>query len=84
MSAIIRIGILATLMILATSPVVAYVGPGAGLGLLSAFWALLSAIVSSLAFLVIWPVRHRLRRRREKRGSERKSARRNGEGDRLS
>jgi hypothetical protein len=84
MSGIIRIGILATLMTLGANPVLAYVGPGAGLGLLSAFWALLSAIVSSLAFLVIWPIRHRLRRRRESRGSQRKPARGNGEGDRRS
>lgn len=80
----IRIGILATLMTLGASPVLAYVGPGAGLGLLSAFWALLSAIVSSLAFLIIWPIRRRLRWRRESRGSEPKSVRRNGESDRLS
>lgn len=80
----IRIGILATLMTLGASPVLAYVGPGAGLGLLSAFWALLSAIVSSLAFLIIWPIRRRLRWRRESRGSEPKAVRRNGESDRLS
>jgi hypothetical protein len=40
----------------------AYVGPGAGLGLLGALWGLLLAVGAALAFLILWPLR-RLRQR---------------------
>jgi membrane protein implicated in regulation of membrane protease activity len=42
----------------------AYIGPGAGLSLLGALWALLVAIVTALAFVIAWPLRRMLRRRR--------------------
>lgn len=41
----------------------AYVGPGAGLSLLGALWALIAAIGTAIAFVVVWPVRQFLRRR---------------------
>lgn len=41
----------------------AYVGPGAGLSLLGALWALIAAVGTALAFVVAWPVRQLLRRR---------------------
>lgn len=43
----------------------AYVGPGAGLSLLGALWALLVAVGLAVAFVVAWPVRRMLRRRRQ-------------------
>lgn len=43
----------------------AYVGPGAGLSLLSALWGLLCAIGAALLFLIMWPIRRMRRRRRE-------------------
>ena len=43
----------------------AYVGPGAGLSLLGALWALLVAIGAALVFLVAWPLRRMRRRKRE-------------------
>ncbi len=43
----------------------AYVGPGAGLSLLGALWALLVAVGLAVAFIVAWPVRRMLRRRRQ-------------------
>jgi membrane protein implicated in regulation of membrane protease activity len=46
------------------APAAAYVGPGAGLSLVGAFWGLLVAIFASLAFIVVWPVRRLLRRGR--------------------
>ncbi|WP_199671363.1 hypothetical protein [Salinisphaera sp. Q1T1-3] len=44
----------------------AYVGPGAGLSLLSALWGLLCAVGAALLFVILWPLR-RMRRRRAER-----------------
>jgi membrane protein implicated in regulation of membrane protease activity len=52
----------AALVGLAAEPAWAYVGPGAGLSLLSAFWTLLVATLAAIGFLVMWPLRRRLRR----------------------
>lgn len=71
MSIVARIGIIAALVAFSAEPAFAYVGPGAGLSLLGAFWALLTAVVSSLAFLVIWPLRRVLRRRKNAVGPKR-------------
>ena len=54
----------AVLVLLAAAPALAYVGPGAGLTLLSALWGLLAAVLAAVAFLVVWPIR-RWRRRRQ-------------------
>jgi type VI protein secretion system component VasK len=54
----------ALLSCVASAPVMAYVGPGAGLTLLSALWGLLVAVLAAVAFLVVWPIR-RWRRRRQ-------------------
>lgn len=43
----------------------AYVGPGAGLTMLGALWAVIAALVFALAGLIIWPIRAMRRRRRE-------------------
>ncbi|WP_157019493.1 hypothetical protein [Mesorhizobium xinjiangense] len=42
----------------------AYVGPGAGLSLLGALWALVAAIATALIFVLAWPIRRMMRRRR--------------------
>lgn len=42
----------------------AYVGPGAGLSLLGALWALLAAVFMAVSLVVAWPLRRMLRRRR--------------------
>jgi membrane protein implicated in regulation of membrane protease activity len=49
-------------------PAFAYVGPGAGLSLLGALWGLLLALFAAVGFVIGWPVRRWLRRR--KSGSE--------------
>ena len=53
-----------TALTLATTPAMAYVGPGAGLSLLGAFWGLLVAILAALAFVVVYPVRRMMRARK--------------------
>ncbi len=35
----------------------AYIGPGAGLSMLGAFWGLVVAVLAALSFLLLWPVR---------------------------
>ena len=42
----------------------AYVGPGAGLSLVGAAIGLLLAIVTALGFVLLWPFRRALKRRR--------------------
>lgn len=42
----------------------AYVGPGAGLSLLTALWGIIAAIGMALFFVIMWPIR-RMRRRRK-------------------
>lgn len=53
------------LVVAATLPTAAfaYVGPGAGLSLLGALWALIAAIGTAIAFVVAWPLRQLMRRR---------------------
>lgn len=45
-------------------PASAYIGPGAGLGLLGALWGLVVAVGVSLAFVLMWPLRRFLKRRK--------------------
>jgi hypothetical protein len=59
--------LLAVCLMFGAWPAAAYVGPGAGLSLLGALWAVIAAIGMSLMFVVMWPVRRLLRRRRNGR-----------------
>jgi hypothetical protein len=42
----------------------AYVGPGAGLGVLGAMLAIVAAVLATVVGLIVWPVRMIMRRRR--------------------
>lgn len=57
-----------------TAPALAYIGPGAGLGVLSAFWALLVAVLSAVGFIVLWPIRRMMRRSKAQGPSNRSRA----------
>ena len=48
----------------------AYIGPGAGITMLGALWAVILAIVLALGGLIIWPLRAYLRKKRRARGGE--------------
>lgn len=61
----IRLIAIAALACIVAEPAFAYIGPGAGLSLVAAFWALLTAIVASLGFLLAWPIRNWMRRRKK-------------------
>jgi hypothetical protein len=55
--------------LLAASPDTAhaYIGPGAGITVLGALWAVVVAIVLALAGLLAWPIRTMMRRRKQGR-----------------
>jgi hypothetical protein len=44
------------------SPALAYVGPGAGLGILGVLLAIIIAILAAVVGLVLWPLRMLMRR----------------------
>ncbi|WP_265516666.1 hypothetical protein [Nitratireductor luteus] len=66
----IAVSISFTVTMLTPTIALAYVGPGAGLSLLGALWALVAAIGTALIFIVVWPVRKALRRRRAMHGRD--------------
>ncbi len=58
------LGLIATLAVI--EPAFAYIGPGAGLSMLGAFWGLLIAVFAALSFVLLWPVRRLFRRNASK------------------
>jgi membrane protein implicated in regulation of membrane protease activity len=68
MSVLARTIVLAVLAsIMLAEPASAYIGPGAGLSMLSAFWALIVAVFSALGFLILYPLRRLFGRRDTKK-----------------
>lgn len=70
MSRTLHLGLTSILIWTLAVPAWAYVGPGAGLGLIAAFGALLAAVAAAIGFLILLP----LRLRRARRASLRKTA----------
>jgi membrane protein implicated in regulation of membrane protease activity len=57
-------------LLLYTASAEAYIGPGAGLSLLGALWALVAAVVAALGFIVLWPIRQSRKRRLARQQAE--------------
>ncbi|OSQ32593.1 hypothetical protein [Thalassospira sp. MCCC 1A03138] len=55
---------IAAATLLTALPAQAYVGPGAGLSLLSALWAVLAAVFVAVGFVLLWPIRKMMRKRK--------------------
>jgi hypothetical protein len=55
-------GMALALVLSVIMPAAAYIGPGAGLSLLGAFWGLLLAVGAALGFVILWPLRRLFRR----------------------
>lgn len=53
------------LVTLWASPALAYIGPGAGITMLSALWGVVVAIALALAAVLFWPIRALVRRRKK-------------------
>lgn len=59
--------VLVVIALLLALPAEAYVGPGAGLSLLGALWAVVVAVFAALFFVVMWPLRRMIKRRQAAR-----------------
>jgi hypothetical protein len=58
--------LLASLLVSTATPAFAYIGPGAGITMLGALWAVIVAVVVAVGAVLFWPVRVLLRRLRSK------------------
>jgi hypothetical protein len=48
----------------ASTPALAYIGPGAGITMLGALWGVIVAVVLALGAVLFWPIRALMRRRK--------------------
>lgn len=48
-------------------PALAYIGPGAGVSLFGAAFGLIAAVASAIGFVLFWPIRSLLKKRRAAR-----------------
>jgi len=53
-----------------TAPAQAYVGPGAGMGLISAFFALIAVVAMSLFMILLYPIKALLKKHRGEKQEE--------------
>ena len=52
------------LLVTAATPALAYIGPGAGITVLGALWAVVLAVLLAVGAVVSYPIRAMMRRRR--------------------
>lgn len=69
MNRIVSLGV-ASVCALVAWPATAYIGPGAGLSLVGALWAVIAAIGAALFFVLAWPLRRMMRRRRAEQAAD--------------
>ncbi len=69
---LLRLGALLLLTCAAPSAF-AYIGPGAGISLVGAVWAVLASVVLAIVGILWWPVRMVLRRRRQRQMAPKES-----------
>lgn len=60
----------AVALLAVAAPASAYIGPGAGLSLLGALWAVVAAVAAALFFVLAWPLRRMMKRRKEEAQAE--------------
>lgn len=48
----------------------AYIGPGAGLSMLGAFWGLVVAVLAAISFLLFWPIRKMFKKKHANAATE--------------
>ena len=60
------LSLLLLLTFLVCEPAFAYIGPGAGITLLSAIWGVIVALFLAIGAVLLWPIRILFRRRRNR------------------
>jgi hypothetical protein len=59
-----RSAALGAILAAAAPPALAYVGPGAGLGMIASLFAVVVAVLATIAGLVLWPIRRLAQRKK--------------------
>jgi hypothetical protein len=54
--------LISLIFVTVAAPAMAYVGPGAGITMLGALWAVIAAVVLAIGGILIWPIRRLLSR----------------------
>ncbi|MCB1885887.1 MAG: hypothetical protein KDG89_18210 [Geminicoccaceae bacterium] len=61
-----RVAYLALIVVTLATPAFAYIGPGAGITMLSALWGVVVAVALAIGAVLFWPIRALMRRSRRK------------------
>lgn len=65
-----RIALPALFLALATSPALAYVGPGPGLTMIGSLIGLVGSVLVALLMVVVWPLRLYMKKRKKPASAE--------------
>ena len=58
------------LLVLISSPAIAYIGPGAGISVLGSLLGILATIFVAIGAILFWPIRKLIKRRKAKKETE--------------